>query len=196
MQPVLTQVPPKSFRSTTATVMPAPVRRPARAAGLAGADDDRVERFHDSERTISTARPMATASSVNAAGGSLPNIDAQSGAERRAAQRADDRADDAGDQPRREASSRRTDGCAGQPAGQQPRAKLHRHFPARRRRQLIGDELDERQHSKDSCGACTGEERERRAGQREATGSAPMLTAAGAVIARRPATMPINRGNR
>jgi alkylation response protein AidB-like acyl-CoA dehydrogenase len=29
MQPVLTQVPPKSLRSTSATVMPAAVRRPA-----------------------------------------------------------------------------------------------------------------------------------------------------------------------
>ena len=40
---VLTQVPPTSLRSITATVWPASVSRPPAGSGLAGADDDRVE---------------------------------------------------------------------------------------------------------------------------------------------------------
>src|SRR5207249_2842957 len=44
-----------------------------RRAGLAGADDDRVEPSHRIATPISSAPPMATASSVKAAGRSLPN---------------------------------------------------------------------------------------------------------------------------
>src|SRR5262249_15492807 len=44
-------------------------RRPS----LAGADDDRIELFHGNATPISSAAPMATASSMKAAGRSLPN---------------------------------------------------------------------------------------------------------------------------
>ena len=47
MQPVLTQVPPKSLRSMMATRIPAAVRRPAGRTGLAGPYDNRVEVGHD-----------------------------------------------------------------------------------------------------------------------------------------------------
>ena len=106
MQPVLTQVPPTSLRSITATVWPGggqPARQ--RRAGLAGADDDRVEfavaqlRLQTTEASATIAKPPTHGDGVlderdrqvvAAVGGDQPL------ARLVAAERADHRADDAG----------------------------------------------------------------------------------------------------
>ena len=100
VQPVLTQVPPRWWRSTSATVMPAPASRtasdgPAWPAPMTMA----------SKRSLMPAQPRpgraatATASSRRAAGRSRPKRGGEPGARLGAAERADHRADEAGDQP-------------------------------------------------------------------------------------------------
>ena len=118
---------------------PAGERRP----GLAGADDDRVEgaassqRRHDQQaRRRSRRRPR----SMRPAGRGRRRRQARP--DGRSAQRADDRADDARRRARRPAiAAASADRRAAQPAGDDPRAELHRHLAAGRRWELVGDQF-------------------------------------------------------
>ena len=101
VQPVLTQVPPKSLRSMSATRhagggQPAGERRP----GLAGADDDGVEPVHREHHCDDQQRAADGDGVLDQRGRRvLAERRGEPARAARAAERADHRADDAGDEP-------------------------------------------------------------------------------------------------
>ncbi len=121
-----------------------------RRPGLSGADDDRVEApAHRTATTIRIAATMATASSIKAAGASLPNA-AASLARTAAPPSVPITAPTIpAIAPTDEPAKRRANGRTRQGSQDDAHPELHRHLAARGVRQLIGDELDERQHGHD-----------------------------------------------
>ena len=127
MQPVFTHVPPNSLRSTNATFMPAPVRRPAsEGPGLAGPDDDRVEVAHGSatmieQRAADRHRVLDERRRAIAA-----ECRRQPRATRAPSKRADHGTDDARNQPGEERPACRADGRTREASRQDAGAELRR----------------------------------------------------------------------
>ena len=85
---------------------------------------------------------MATASSMKRGGRSLPNAPPSRARNARPPSVPITAPSDARDEPRREGAAGRADRRAAERADHDPRAELDGHRAARRRRQLVGDELD------------------------------------------------------
>src|SRR5262245_18433312 len=92
----------------------------------------------------------------------------EAGAERRTAERPDDGTDDPGDEPG-DRPARGSDRRAGNRAGDDPRGELDGYRATRRRRQLIVDDLREREKRENPPGPRAREEREPRPAESEET---------------------------
>src|SRR5271166_867314 len=168
---MLTQVPPISLRSISATVLPEVASRPTRggpawpAPMTIASKDLLINRRICSSEDPHQQRGTADSDHVlNQCGGP---VRAERARERDTGSRTVERTDHRADYPEREAgnpsAARQRHSGSAECAADDPRAELHRHFSARGLWQLVGDQLGDCEQGKHVRGETESEERQPRA---------------------------------